>query len=481
MRGSTIAIIACTLVLALMGSRVGQGTEPDSLAIRRLPPLSRALAEDLTPPANDSIFSEPVTTNLSATDLSVTGTSTSDPLVTPIDYTQPVTDTLELFSANPPIERFQSEAFRQASYRSLKNDFTRFPEFKEGIIIASDNIAMKIGGYVKADLIRDFDAITSTDSFNTTTIPTSGPGWQNARFHARQSRLSCDTRWRTSGEVVRVFFEGDFFGGSADSPSFRLRHAYGTVGRFTAGQTWTTFTDPSAVPQTIDFEGAISNVNVRQGLVRWDQPLWDDCYSVAVALEDPQVSIEAPSMVVGEARTEMPDLVARLRYKRDWGELRAAYVLRTLGFQPDGQEVIEDTGWGWNFTGSVFVMPDTRGYFQITFGDGIGSYRGTPDVVATGPNSAAMVHSLGWMVGVHHAWNDSLTSNVTFSRLANDDIPGQDGDNLKGMTYLAVNLIANPYERVFCGVEYLYGVRDDVSGATGHANRLQASFGFYLP
>jgi hypothetical protein len=27
----------------------------------------------------------------------------------------------------------------------------------------------------------------------------------------------------------------------------------------------------------------------------------------------------------------------------------------------------------------------------------------------------------------------------------------------------------------------LYGVRDDVSGASGSANRLQMSFGFYLP
>jgi hypothetical protein len=62
-----------------------------------------------------------------------------------------------------------------------------------------------------------------------------------------------------------------------------------------------------------------------------------------------------------------------------------------------------------------------------------------------------------------------------------DDVPGQDPDSLRGTTYLAVNLIANPYERVFTGVEYLYGVRDDASGASGAANRLQMSFGFYLP
>lgn len=375
---------------------------------------------------------------------------------------------------------FQSDAYDTPA-TSLSNDFTAFPEFSDGIVIVSDKVAMKIGGYIKADLIKDFDAIGSTDSFDTTTIPTRGANRENARFHARQSRLSFDTRWRTEGQVVRAFVEGDFFGGDPNSASFRLRHAYGNIGRFTAGQTWTTFTDPSAVPQTIDFEGAVSNVNRRQGLVRWDQPFGDAGWSWAVALENPQIIVEAPSAISGQGRTEFPDFITRVRLERDWGELQGAYVLRTLGFQPTGDPVIDETGWGFNFTGSVLVLPRTEGYYQITFGDGIGSYRGSPDVVSTGPNSAAVLGSFGWMVGVHHEWTDRLTSNFTFSKLSLEDVPGQDDDNLHRTTYLAINLIANPYERVFCGVEYLHGVRQDVSGAEGAANRLQFAFGFYLP
>jgi hypothetical protein len=85
------------------------------------------------------------------------------------------------------------------------------------------------------------------------------------------------------------------------------------------------------------------------------------------------------------------------------------------------------------------------------------------------------------MIGLKHEWSDCLTSNVTFSKLSLDDVPGQDPDSLRATTYLAVNLIASPYQRVFTGVEYPYGVRDDVGGASGAANRLQMSFGFYLP
>lgn len=412
-----------------------------------------------------------------------------DNRLTPVQYTDTESDSegetgsdfLDLSLAADVGQSFQLEGNEQGVDARLDNNFTAFPEFTGGIVVVGDDIAMKIGGYIKADLIKDFDAIGSTDSFDTTTIPTSGPNHKNARFHARQSRLSFDTRWHTEGHTVRAFVEGDFFGGTPTSSDFRLRHAYGHIGRFTAGQTWTTFTDPAAVPQTLDFEGAVSNVNRRQGLIRWDQPVWDDFLTLAVALEDPQINVEAPSLVMGQGRTEFPDFITRARVERDWGELQAAYVLRRLGYQPNGDPVITGTGWGLNFTGSVFVMEDTKAYYQITFGKGIGSYRGSPDVVATGPDSAAIAGSFGWMVGVHHQWSDAWTSNVTFSKLLMEDLPGQDPDNLLSTTYLAVNLIANPYERVFCGIEYLYGVREDASGAEGDANRLQMSFGFFLP
>ena len=364
----------------------------------------------------------------------------------------------------------------------LPNNFTDAPMFSGGLIVVSPDAALKIGGYVKADLIHDFNAIDSPDSFVTTAIPTSGPNRQNSRFHARQSRLSFDTRWRVEDRLIRAFVEADFFGGESNGNSnLRLRHAYGKLDRFTAGQTWTTFTDPSAVPQTLDFEGAVSNVNRRQGLVRWDQPILVDGLSLALAVENSEVVIEAPSLVTGVGRSETPDFISRLRYENDWGEFQGAFVLRELGFQPTGDPVLKTRAWGFNFTGSFYASEQTKGYYQITFGEGIGSYRGSPDIVATGPDTAMVLPMFGWMVGVHHEWTDSLTSNVTFSQLVLDDLPGQDPNNLRNTTYFAANLIANPYERVFVGVEYLYGVREDVSGAQGVAHRLQMSFGFFLP
>ncbi|TWU47974.1 hypothetical protein [Rubripirellula reticaptiva] len=125
------------------------------------------------------------------------------------------------YRENRPLSDFRSDQFDTGS--RLANSFNMFPEFEGGISIVSDNVAMKIGGYVKADLIKDYDAIGSTDSFDTTTIFTDGSPGRNARFHARQSRLSFDTRWQVQQQVVRAYIEGDFSGG--DGPNQRCQES----------------------------------------------------------------------------------------------------------------------------------------------------------------------------------------------------------------------------------------------------------------
>lgn len=383
-------------------------------------------------------------------------------------------------ASNASLRSFVDQRFDDRS--GLRNNFTDFPEFEGGLTVVSESAALKIGGYVKADLIADFDPISSTDTFDTGAIEIGSADRRNARLHARQTRLSFDTRWKTSGDLARAFIEVDFFGDRTGSnDALRLRHAYGRLGNLTVGQTWTTFTDPSAVPQTLDFEGAVSNVNRRQGLVRYQAPLAVEGLSLAASIENPRVLIEVPAGVQGSVRTETPDFVARVRFERDWGEFQIAGVLRELGFQPVGQAVVTDTAWGFNFTGSARSSDRLKAYYQITFGEGVGSYRGSPDVVATSNTTAEILPVFGWMVGLKYSWLPSLTSNVTYSELHAGSIAGQAADNLRETSYFAVNLIQNPYDRVFWGVEYLHGFRQNQSLASATATRLQFSCGFYLP
>ncbi len=51
-------------------------------------------------------------------------------------------------------------------------------------------------------------------------------------------------------------------------------------------------------------------------------------------------------------------------------------------------------------------------------------------------------------------------------------------DDVRGTTYLAANLIWEPVDRVNVGIEYLYGVRENVDREKGDAHRLQSAFIF---
>ena len=69
---------------------------------------------------------------------------------------------------------------------------------------------------------------------------------------------------------MRAFIEGDFAGASRH---FRLRHAYGQWKGFVLGQTWSTFADPDAEPDGIDFEGLNAIALFRQAQVRYTRPV----------------------------------------------------------------------------------------------------------------------------------------------------------------------------------------------------------------
>ena len=87
----------------------------------------------------------------------------------------------------------------------------------------------------------------------------------------------------------------------------------------------------------------------------------------------------------------------------------------------------------------------------------------------------------GWMVGYTQEWNDSLDSNFTYAENALDNTLLQQPDDVHRTTYLAANLIWNPVDRVRVGIEYLYGLRENIDRETDDAHRVQTAFIFDLP
>jgi Porin subfamily len=422
------------------------------------------------------LFALIYTAQLQAQDPAVSNESTPRVLVEPKSEDDAAAESLgspaqDAGMLNSP--RFEAQRSFAPGY-----DFISQKGFENAILFPGTNAYFKIGGYVKFDAIHDFNPIDSPDFFNPIAIPIGAPQRHDSHFHARQSRLNIDTRWLSDNGPARVFVEGDFF---ADGNAFRLRHAYGEMNNFLVGQTWTTFTDHNALPQTIDNQGGVAGISTRRSQFRYTRELPWDGWHASMALEESTVTIDSPETLPGESRTPTPDFVARIRVSQDWGQLQLAGVARQIGFQPPGSSV--ETAWagGVNFTGWLNILDSDKVLFQVVAGDGIGSFRDLPDAAPDTLTTLAPLHTFAWMTGYAHSWSDRWTSNLTFNESFVSNTSLQSPDSVHRTTYVSANLIWNPTNRLWVGVEYLYGTRSNLNGDTSDANRLQFAMLFEIP
>jgi hypothetical protein len=101
------------------------------------------------------------------------------------------------------------------------------------------------------DIGHDFKQIDPdwSDTLRVTKLPSfeNQFGRDNSTFAGvRQSRLGVRSSTPTTLGELKTTFEFELFGTGVDAgqTTFRLRHAYGELGKFGAGQTWSPFMDP---------------------------------------------------------------------------------------------------------------------------------------------------------------------------------------------------------------------------------------------
>jgi hypothetical protein len=348
----------------------------------------------------------------------------------------------------------------------------------KGIQWINGDYTWKLGGYVKVDLIHDFDEIGSTDSFDPRTIPTSGADgdYSATRIHARESRLNLDVSGPSSAGPFRAYVEGDFF---SDQNGFRLRHAYGTVGGVLGGQTWTTFMDEAAMPSTLDFESPIAFPLVRQAQLRWTQALEDGSYW-AVALEDPDSDIIVPTGVMGTAEEPLPDLTGRYHWKNERGHVQLSGFSGMARFDPDTGSPDDVFLWGFNLSTKLATVGDDSAIVQVTYGDGVGRYRGGTTAVPDANGDLEAVEVLAALVAYQHHWSEEYRSTVAYSWGEGDLPAGSPPTGTDELQYLAANLIWQFSDRAWAGIEYLFGSRDTFDDEDGTANRVQVALRFDL-
>ena len=335
------------------------------------------------------------------------------------------------------------------------------------------------GGRIKLDIIKDYNTITSEDSFDPRTIPVPAQDGGNSRLHAKETRLFLDIRGPigAEGKELKMYVETDFYGSSS---TVRLRHAYGSYGGLLAGQTWTNFLDPDNFPNTIDFESPMAFPSYRQAQLRYTAKL-NDRTAWAVSVEDNNSQITNPS-VPGKAEYPSPDLTTSIRFGGATTHVFASFFLGKARYRPTVGEPDNVTLWGANLSARLKTYKSDYVYGQFTFGDGVGRYRGGVTAVPDATGELKAVGLTAVMGGYEHFWSSRATSNFVYSVAQTEDHDYYPATFNSQLDYSAINFI---YwflpNRAWAGVEYLYGRREIVSGDDASANRLQFAVRFNLP
>jgi hypothetical protein len=374
------------------------------------------------------------------------------------------------------------ESSIQASQQAASTTFDE-DSFPNSTMIPGTNAAMRMGGFVKMNIVETFDPLGSLDRFIAGSIPVPQESTTpRTTMTVSQSRLNWDLRDKTQFGTLRAYVEGDFAG---TGDTFRLRHAFGQFKDVLAGKTWSVFQDTDAAPEEIDFEGINGAVNVRQPQVRYFPKIgqeWDLMFS----MEDPN-----PEITGGEATSKWPDLVASAR--RTWFDrwhIRSSLVLRQITaiweLDSTGENESQVLGWGVSLSGKTAVTSWNSSdrdnlMFQLNFGEGIGRYIndlntvGGEDAKFDDNGNLETLPVVAGYIAYQHWWRENTRSTINLSWVKVDNLDFESDDAYRKTFRGAVNYIWSPTPRIDIGAEVIFGSRENKDRDRATATQLQIS------
>lgn len=313
----------------------------------------------------------------------------------------------------------------------------------------------------------------------------------------RQSRLGFRSYVPTDLGELKTIFEFELFGtgGDAGQTTFRLRHAYGEIGAFGAGQTWSPFMDPDVFPNSIEYWGPNGMIFFRNIQARW-MPLRGNT-SITIAAERPGASgdqgIYSDRVELSGIRAHfsMPDISGNVRQSGKWGHVQVAGILRRIQWDDindDEYDLSGDVlGWGINFSTNLKVAKDTI-RASVVYGKGIQNYMNDAPVDIgiknnfsnpSRPIVGEPLPILGIVAFYDRTWSDKFTSTIGYSMVDIDNSDGQADDAFKRGHYALANILYYPISNFFIGPEVQWARRENFRDGWSYDDvRIQVSAKF---
>ncbi len=366
-----------------------------------------------------------------------------------------------------------------------------------------DKSSLEVYGFIMADAGYEFKAsdpswfdvlrVTKLPSFKGQYAPDGKTYWS-----VRQTRFGVKSNTPTSLGNLFTQFEFELFGVGVDAgqTTLRLRHAYGELGKFGAGQYWSPFMDIDVFPNTVEYWGPPGMAFFRNIQVRY-MPIKKDNTKLTFALERPGASgdggIYAGRIELQDVKPQfyLPDFSAEYRYGGNWGYVELAGIVRSMKWRDTRADTLSldgsAVGWGGNLSSNIKAGKSTVIRLQALYGEGVENYMNDApadvgvDTSFSGKTSHRPIKGvalpvLGLVGFVDHQWNSKFSSSVGYSMIDIDNSNGQTADAFKRGQYAIANFMYYPVNNVMTAVEYQWGEREDKSGFKSNDTRVQFSF-----
>jgi len=407
---------------------------------------------------------------------------------------------------SPPLDDAGNSVRAQRAIADISNALGGNPyaPAKQTVLVSAEpaKTSFEIYGFAMLDVGQNFTQIDPDwfDTLRLTRLPSFEDqfGEDNSTFMGvRQSRLGFRSSTQTGIGELKTIFEFELFGTGVDSgqTTFRLRHAWGELGKLGAGQYWSPFTDPDVFPNSLEYWGPTGlpwfrNVQLRYTAISTDKS------NLILALERPGASgdqgvyadrIELQGI---RARFPLPDFAAAYKYTGDWGHVRTAGILRRINWDDtldDAFDLSGDaTGWGWNVSSVLKPSENDALRMQFTVGEGVqNEMNDSPIDIGIENNFSNPVTPIvgkpipivAISIFLDHTWNERFSSAVGYSWQDNDNTDAQAADSFKTGHYALGNLLYYPAPNVMFGGEFQWGRRENFAdGFSSDGVKLQFSF-----
>jgi hypothetical protein len=389
-----------------------------------------------------------------------------------------VKDTITDTSSNSSSNQFVQDSLvvKKVSPLDIADDRGIYILTKDG------KMQLRILGSVRFALNDDFVILPVKKTFNTYYIPTGADNVKLNNFNSSvgQSRLGFEVNRKLEKKNVFIRLEMDFNGTNG---AFRIRHAYGEIGHFLVGQTWSLFSNVSSLPAMVDGNGPTGSVTLRTAQARYSGSNRKGTnWAAAMEYSRPDLNTSDLDTTGLSVVQVIPDFTARIERQGIFGAVQLSTVITTLSIKDPNNKISNSFGWGGQLSGTIDFTKQHQLLYQITYGKSIAhfitTFSGTGKDFIYNPETGKFdgLYSFGGFLSYGFDWTEHLKTNIStgYAELSNKDY--QMGNTYKNSMSVSFDTFWSIVDGLKLGVEYVYGQRWNKDGSSGNASRISTLF-----